>query len=320
MDSTQENKYSVKLKTIVEKAQLDVIHLSQDYEEVRLHTPNVNRPGLQMTGFYDFFDADRIQIIGKMETAFLEGLSEADRKNRFEALMSRKIPALVISHGVKIFPECVEMAKKYDVSIFSTDGITSEEFTRILGLVQESLAPRITRHGVLVEVYGEGLFIVGESGVGKSETAVELIKRGHRLIADDAVELKRVDSHTVIGTAPELIRYYIELRGIGVIDVRRIFGSSAYKRSENIDLVVEVEPWRENVVYDRLGVSDNYTDILGVKIPSITIPINPGRNLAIILEVAAMNNRQKKMGYNSAQEFMEQTNRFFSGEMALEDE
>lgn len=307
--------YSVKLKTLAEQMKFQIIHASTDYEELSIHSSIVNRPGIQLAGFYDWFTSDRIQILGKIETAYLNACSSEERTEKFAALMSQKIPALVICHGVEILPECIEMAKKYDISIFKTDVDTSELFSTLIATLKEHLAPRITRHGVFVEVYGEGLLLLGESGVGKSEAAIELIKRGHRLIADDAVEIKKTGSNTVVGTAPELIRYYIELRGIGVIDVRRIFGSGSVKLSEKIDLVVNLETWKKGMAYDRLGTTEQYTEILDVKVPFLKIPIKPGRNLAVILEVAAMNNRQKKMGYNSALEFTEQINRHFDATM-----
>lgn len=306
-----EQTYSVKLKTLVERMKFHVVRLAADYENIEIKSVNIQRPGLQLAGFYDYFDPDRLELMGKIETAYLEQFNSKERKERFKMLMSHKIPALIICHDVDMMPECLEMAEKYDITLLKTEWDTSELLATMIGLLKEYLAPRITRHGVFVEVYGEGLLLLGESGVGKSEAAVELIKRGHRLIADDAVEIKRVDSNTLMGTAPELIRYYIELRGIGVIDVRRIFGSGAVKLSEKIDLVVNIEAWREGLTYDRLGANDQYTNILGVDVPFIKIPVKPGRNLAVILEVAAMNNRQKKMGYNSAREFNDSINRFF---------
>lgn len=303
--------YSVKLKTVVDKMDLNVIRYSSDYENITVSHPSLNRPGLQLAGFYEYFDADRIQLMGKIETTYLERFPPDERREKFAKLMSLKIPALILCHDVEPLEECLEMAEKYDITLLSAESETSEILSTVIATLRNYLAPRITRHGVFVEVYGEGLLLLGESGVGKSEAAIELIKRGHRLIADDAVEIKRMDSTTLIGTAPELIRYYIELRGIGVIDVRRIFGSGAVKMSEEIDLVINIESWKDGMTYDRLGTSEQYTSILGVDVPFLTIPVKPGRNLAVILEVAAMNNRQKKMGYNSAMEFTEQINKHF---------
>jgi len=309
-----EQRYSVSLKTLAEQMRLNAKRLSKNYDSILIQTANINRPGLQMAGFYSYFDSERIQLIGKMETAFLEKFTVEKRSERFEQLMSKKIPALIICHEAPMMPECLEMAEKYDITLFSTKSDTSAVQAKLIGLLQEHLAPRITRHGVFVEVYGEGLLLIGDSGIGKSEAAIELIKRGHRLIADDAVEIKRVNNE-LIGASPELIRYYIELRGIGIIDVRRIFGSGAVKMSEKIDLVVNIELWNENIAYDRLGTEEHYTNLLDVEVPSITIPVKPGRNLAVILEVAAMNNKQKKMGYNSALEFTESINKHFESQL-----
>lgn len=293
---------SVKLKTIVEEHKLEIIHASRDFENARVYTSDVNRPGLQLTGFYDYFDPQRVQIIGKVENTYLESLTSDQRRESFENLMSRKISALVICHGVDPLPECMEMAEKYDTNLFKTDLDTSEFLAQLIGTLRLHLAPRETWHGVLVEVHGEGVLLIGESGIGKSETALELVKRGHRLIADDAVEIKRTSRTTLVGEAPEMIRYYMELRGIGLIDIRHLYGVGAVKPSVRIDMVVNLELWDEEKSYDRLGIETEYIEILGVKVPYMTIPVRPGRNLAVILEVAAMNNRQKKMGYNAALE------------------
>lgn len=303
--------YSVKLKTVADQMGFSIVNQSTDYESIEVTSESLNRPGLQLAGVYDYFNPDRIQLIGKVETGYLERFSSQDKKAKFETLLRQHIPALIICHDVELMPECLEMAIKYDTTVFKTERDTSELLASLISLLREHLAPRVTRHGVFVEVYGEGILLTGESGVGKSEAAIELIKRGHRLIADDAVEIKRTGTKTLMGSAPDLIRYYIELRGIGVIDVRRIFGSGAVKLSEKIDLVVNLEVWQEGMNYARLGTEEEFTNILGVEVPIITIPIKPGRNLAVILEVAAMNNRQKKMGYNSAQEFTDQINRYF---------
>lgn len=306
-----EQSYSVKLKTLVEETDLQIVRRSTNFDDIRISTDILNRPGLQLAGFYGYFVPDRIQLIGKMETTYLAGFSSEERIRRYTDLLSKGIPALVFCHGISPSPECLEVANQYDVSILCSQIDTFELQAILISHVREYLAPRITRHGVFVEVYGEGLFLTGESGVGKSEAAIELIKRGHRLIADDAVEIKRLDSKTLIGSAPELIRYYIELRGIGIVDVRRIFGSGAVKMSERIDLVINIESWKDGMHYDRMGTDSLDTTILGVKVPYITIPIKPGRNLAVILEVAAMSNRQKKMGYNTAQEFTDRINKHF---------
>ena len=294
-------KYSVKLKTIVEEHHLQILHASRDYDSVKLSTADVNRPAMQLTGFYNYFDPSRLQIIGRVETTYLDSLSAEERRNAFECFMQYDISALVICHEVEIFPECLEMAQKYDRNLFLTNEDTSAFMANVISSLSHHLAPRQTSHGVLVEVYGEGVLLMGDSGIGKSETALELVKRGHRLIADDAVEIKRVDQSTLIGQAPEMIRYYMELRGIGVINVRHIYGVGAVKPSGSIDLIVKMEPWEEGKAYDRLGLSSEFDTILGVRLPSVTVPVRPGRNLAVIMELAAMNNRQKKLGFNAAE-------------------
>jgi len=305
------NTYSVKLTQLVEEFGLRVLRKGKDYEECQVLTGDVNRPGLQLIGFFDYFDPQRLQLLGKVENTFLEGLSPEERRKSFEQLLSQEIPALIITRGMKAFPECEEMAEKYDRTLLSTQETTTAFMGSLITGLRSYFAPRITRHGVLVDIYGEGVFITGESGVGKSETAIELIKRGHRLIADDAVEIKHISAHQLVGSAPELIRHYMELRGIGVVDIRRLYGVSAVKNEANIDLIIHLEQWQDDKVYDRLGLEELYTTILDVQVPSITIPVKPGRNLAVILEVAAMNNRHKKMGYNAAKAFAEQIDRHF---------
>lgn len=306
-----DKKYTIALAKVVEEFNLEIVHESSDFKEKQVTMSDVNRPGLQLTGFYDYFDPERIQIIGKVETTYLSGISPEERMKQFQALMAQKIVTLIVCHGMEVFPECLEMAKKYDVTILKSPRVTSELMAGIISALKVAMAPRITRHGVLVEVYGEGLLLLGESGVGKSETAIELVKRGHRLIADDAVEIRRVSDTTLVGSAPELIKYYIELRGIGVVDVRRLFGVGAIKPTERIDLVINIEQWQDGMMYDRLGLENQYTSILGINVPSLTVPVKPGRNLAVIIEVAAMNNRQKRMGYNAAVEFTKQINKHF---------
>ena len=294
------SKYSVKLSTLVKEHKLTPLHTSQDYDSAVIKTADVNRPAMQLTGFYNYFDPKRLQIIGRVESTYLDSISPEQRYESLERHMSYDIAALVICHGVTPFPECLELAKKYDRNLFITEMDTSEFQADVIRSLHNHLAPRLTTHGVLVEVYGEGVLLMGDSGIGKSETALELIKRGHRLVADDAVEIKLIGKDTLVGSAPEIIRYYMELRGIGVINVRHIYGVGAVKPECNIDVVVKMETWREGKAYDRLGLSDETEEILGVKLPSVTIPVTPGRNLAVILELAAMNNRQKKMGFNAA--------------------
>ena len=295
------SKYTVLLKTIAEEHGLQILHAAKDYETKKIVTYDVNRPAMQLAGFYNYFDPERIQIIGRVESTYLDTLSDADRLAAFERFMQFDIAALVICHGVQPFPECLEAAEKYDRTVFITSEDTSEFQAGLISSLRSHLAPRTTVHGVLVEIYGEGVLLTGDSGIGKSETALELIKRGHRLIADDAVEIKKVGRDRLVGDAPEMIRYYMELRGIGVVNVRRIYGIGAVKPESGIDLVVHLEPWEEGKAYDRLGLTSESEIILGVEIPRVTIPVRPGRNLAVILELAAMNNRQKKLGYNAAE-------------------
>jgi HPr kinase/phosphorylase len=303
--------YSVKLTDIIREFNLEILYAPDDYEKILIVADDVNRPGLQLAGFFDYFDSSRLQVLGKVENTFLERFMPENRRQVFDKLLSKRVPAIIISRGLDPFPECLEMAEKYRTPVLRSIDPTSYLISALISSLKEALAPRITRHGVLVEVYGEGILLIGESGVGKSESAIELVKRGHRLIADDAVELKKISASTLIGSAPDMIRHYIELRGIGIIDVRRLFGMGSVRQNQTVDLIINLEPWQEGTQYDRLGVESLYTTILDVKIPSLTVPVKPGRNLAIIIEVAAMNNREKKMGYNAAHEFTERINRHF---------
>ena len=302
---------SAKLGSLVEKFNLEVLRSGKNWEDRQITTEDVNRPGLQLTGFFDYFGEERLQVIGLVETSYLEGRTAQERRDAFDQLFQYDIPALIISRGLEPYRECMEMAEKHDRTVLRTRETTSEFMSTLIAYLKWYLSPSITRHGVLVEIYGEGTLLLGESGIGKSETAIELVKRGHRLIADDAVEIKRNVTDRLVGTAPELIRHYIELRGIGVINVAKLFGMGAIKGENVIDLVINIVPWSNHEIYDRLGLDEQCIDILGVKVPQITIPITPGRNLAVILEAAAMNNRQKKMGYNAAVEFTEQMNKHF---------
>ncbi|MCI2106954.1 MAG: HPr(Ser) kinase/phosphatase [Intestinimonas sp.] len=303
--------HSVKLGQIIKDFELEVLRGAEGYEDLLIQKEDVNRPGLQLVGFFDYFDPKRLQVIGRVETTYLSQRTAEEREKSFDQLLSYDLPALIITRGMEPFPECMAMAEKYNRTVLRTSETTSAFMGAIIASLRNYLSPRITRHGVLVEVYGEGILLLGESGVGKSETAIELVKRGHRLVADDAVEIKRIGVKRLVGSAPELIRHYIELRGIGVVDVQQLFGMSAVREDQDIDLVVNLEPWNESAIYDRLGLEDLYTVILGVKVPSLTVPVRPGRNLAIIVEVAAMNNRHKKMGYNAAQAFTKQINDHF---------
>ena len=307
--------YSVALSQLVQEFDLTPVNKASDFDRVRVTVEDVNRPALQMVGFYEHFEPARLQMVGMVEFTYLNGLSPEQRFSTFDRFFSYKVPALVFSRGLQPFPECLETARKHDVTVLSSTEATSSLLSAMIAALKGYLAPRITRHGVLVEVYGEGLLLLGDSGVGKSEAAIELVKRGHRLIADDAVEIHKSGEHVIEGTAPELIRHYIELRGIGVINVAKLFGMGSVKDASAIDMVINLEPWNDTTIYDRLGIEDQHTDILGVEVPSLVIPVKPGRNLAVILEVAAMNNRQKRLGYNAALEFTEQINRHFEESM-----
>ena len=307
--------YSVLLTTLVKEFHLEVAYASTDYASIRLTVEDVARPGLQLAGYFDHFEPMRLQVMGNVEMSYLDKLTPTERSIIFDRLFSYKFPALLIARNIPPDEQCMEMARKHNITILRSPEPTSALASTIITYLKAALAPRITRHGVLVEVYGEGILLIGDSGIGKSEAAVELLKRGHRLIADDAVEIRKVSSGSLVGTAPELIRNYIELRGIGIINVAKLFGVGAVRGENEINLVVKIVPWNTLEVYDRLGLEEQYMEILGVNVPMNTIPITPGRNLAMILEVAAMNNRQKKMGYNAALEFTEQMDRHFATNM-----
>ena len=298
--------FSVPLAKIASQLNLEVVYTPVSLEEISIVSPEINRPGLLLAGFDDFFDPRRIQVMGNAEIGYLEGLPPEKRADRIRSLFEVQPTAVVITRDLDAFDEIIEYSAEYEVPVLKTEESTSSFMSAVISLLSVDLAPRVTRHGVLVEVYGEGILILGESGVGKSETAIELLKRGHRMIADDAVELRRVSNRTIVGQAPENIRHFIELRGIGIINVARIFGTGAVKIKEKIDLVVELEPWDKHKNYSRTGLEVNTMDILGLQIPLTVIPVMPGRNLAVILEIAALNNRQKAMGYNAAQELLSQ--------------
>ncbi len=309
--------YKVKLRTIAERMNMSVCFKAPDFDEKDIVNNDINRPGLQLAGFYDYFEPSKMQLIGRQEITYLQNMTPEQRAHSIDSYMSRHISALVFCHETEPQPEFFAAAEKYGTSLLKTHTDTAEVMAVLIEVLNEYLAPRITRHGVLVEVYGEGILLTGESGIGKSETAVELLKRGHRLIADDAVEIRRSAGSRLIGTAPKLTRYYMELRGIGVINVRRMFGLGAIKADQIIDLIVKIEAWKDGYMYDRIGLENNYETVLDVSVPYVTIPVKPGRNLAMIVEVAAMNNRQKKLGLNSAQEFSDQVNRFFEEQREL---
>ena len=303
-----EKDFSVSMETIVAELKLKKLYYNEEMDEIKVVCSNVNRPGLVLVGFFEYFDKDRIQIIGKVEQTYLKDMDQNKKKEVLDKLFSSGIPAVIISRDMEPDEDMLAAAEKYGVPLLSTKDNTSRFMSELIRRLGVWLAPRITRHGVLVEVYGEGMLILGDSGVGKSEAAIELLKRGHRLVADDAVEIKKVSSETLVGSSPAIIKHYIELRGIGIVNVKNIFGMGAVKDTEKIDLVVKLEPWKNGFEYDRLGVENEYAEILGVKKPQLTIPVRQGRNLAVILEVAAMNNRQKRMGYNAADELYQRLN------------
>ncbi len=298
-----EDSYSVSLSKVIEAFHLETIYLPDLPEAITVSCARVNRPGLQFVGFYDHYEQARLQIIGKVEHLYLSQLPDAERTHRLDDFFRSKPVGVIVTSSMEVTDEMIAVAERYEVPVLRTEQRTSDFMAALISFLNVQLGPRITRHGVLIEVYGEGVLLLGDSGVGKSETAIELVKRGHRLIADDAVEIKKVSATTLVGRAPELIRHYVELRGIGIVDVRRLYGMGSIKESEKIDIVINLEPWQDGKMYDRLGLESNTVDILGIQVPSIVIPVSPGRNLSVVIEVAAMNNRQKRMGYNTAEEF-----------------
>ncbi len=299
-----QTKYSVELERIIKEFSLESLYLPKNADEIMIASAEINRPGLQMAGYFEFFDQKRIQIIGKSEESFLGRFTDEKAEKRLREFFAHKPAAVVICRGLEISDIYLQIAQEFEVPLLRSSESTSAFTSALIAFLNLHLAPRTTQHGVLVEVYGEGILLLGESGVGKSETAIELVKRGHRLIADDAVEIRRVSSKSLVGTAPDNIRHFIELRGIGIINASRIFGAGAVKLTEKIDLIINIEQWDINKAYDRMGLDSQTTEILGLQIPSLTIPVKPGRNLAVIIEVAAMNNRQKKLGYNAAEDLL----------------
>ena len=293
--------YSIKLQEVIDKFELRVCSQNADISSKDVTIAEVNRPGLLLAGYYDYFNQDRLQIIGMVEYTYLNKMDSGLRRETFRKLCEHSFPAIILSRGLEPFPELLEIAETSGVPVLQFANSTSELMGELIRWLRVKLAPRITLHGVLLDVFGEGILLLGESGVGKSETALELIHRGHRLVADDSVEVKKVSNQTLVGSCPDIIRYFIELRGIGIIDVKQMFGVESVKDTQAIDLVIQLEIWDKNKEYDRLGTSDEYMDILGNNVVCCRIPIRPGRNLAIICESAAINHRQKKMGYNSAQ-------------------
>ena len=312
-DNVQEDVYSVPLSVIIKEHALEEIYLPDAAENILITSKQVNRPGLQLAGFFDHFENVRLEIIGKAEYLYIQSLEPKERAARLDCFFAAHPAGVIVTTGMEVGDEMIEPARRHGIPLLRTQRKTSGFMASLIAYLNVALAPRITRHGVLVNVYGEGLLLLGDSGIGKSETAIELLKRGHRLIADDAVEIKRVSSRTLVGEAPEIIRHYVELRGIGIVDVRRLFGMGAVENTARIELVVNLEPWEQGKMYDRLGLDNETTSILGVEVPSITVPVCPGRNVAVVLEIAAMNHRQKKMGYNTAEEF----NRRLMSQMGL---
>ena len=293
---------SVALTKLVDKMKLESLTPEIDIKKLKIYTTEVNRPALQLTGYFDHFDAERVQIIGYVEYTYLENLDREQKIPVYEKLLSYQIPCLIYTTMTSPDSDMLSLARKYGVPIFATKAATSAFMAEVIRWLNVELAPCISIHGVLVDVYGEGILIMGESGIGKSEAALELIKRGHRLITDDVVEIRKVSDETLIGTAPDITRHFIELRGIGIIDVKTLFGVESVKNISNIDLVIKLEEWDRDKEYDRLGLSEEYIEFLGNKVVCHSLPIRPGRNLAVIVEAAAVNHRQKKMGYNAAQE------------------
>ncbi|HHW71453.1 MAG TPA: HPr kinase/phosphorylase [Clostridiales bacterium] len=303
---------SISIENIIDTLNLEIIYCDQDTLSIDIDTSDINRPGLQFAGFFDYFAHDRIQVLGKVEMTYLEQLDEDIRRKYLDKYFSYDIPCTIISRGMEIPDYILYYAKKYKRPILRSEMTTTKLINKLIGYLDSQLAPRITKHGVLVDVYGVGIFLMGESGIGKSETALELIKRGHRLVADDAVEIKKVAEQRLVGEAPELIRHFMEIRGIGIIDIKAMYGVGAIINNKPLDLAIYLEFWDDNKEYDRLGLVEEYTEILGVELPKIVIPVRPGRNLAIIVEVAARNWRLKKLGYHSARELDNRLNALIS--------
>lgn len=292
---------AIPIENIIQELDMEVVY-SAGGQDIEIGTSDINRPGLQFAGFFDYFANERIQVLGKVEMTYLDGLTSEDRNARLDAFFRYDIPCVVVSRNMEVPGYIIDAAKKYQRPILRSKKVTTSIIHKLINYLDSQLAPRITRHGVLVDVYGAGVFLMGESGIGKSETALELVKRGHRLVADDAVEIKKVTDNRLIGDSPELIRHFMEIRGIGIIDIKAMYGIGAVINMKAIDIVIYLEFWDNNKEYDRLGLAEEYTEILDVQLPKIVLPVRPGRNLAIIVEVAARNWRLKNMGYHAAQE------------------
>lgn len=294
--------YTVELVRLIEKMNLENCTPEIDINAIKIAQPDVNRPALQLAGFYDHFDSERVQVIGHVERAYMQQMGKENAVKIMSKLMDYKVPCIVFCRNIEVPQEFIEVANQKGIPLLRSSKTTSAFMAEVIRWLNVELAPRITIHGVLVDVYGEGILIMGESGIGKSEAALELIKRGHRLVTDDVVEIKKVSDETLIGTSPDITRHFIELRGIGIIDVKTLFGVESVKNTQSIDLVIKLEEWNKEKQYDRLGLEEQYIEFLGNRVVCHSIPIRPGRNLAIICEAAAVNYRQKKMGYNAAQE------------------
>ncbi len=292
-----------KLSELVKEFDMEILNKAPDYESQTVTISDVNRPALQLVGFYEYFEPVRLQILGKAEIVFLQTMEPEKRRHVLEDLLRCEIPALIIARNMGVFPELIELAQKYGRTLLRTERKTVDATSEMIDYLNKKLAPQITRHGVLMNINGQGVLLLGDSGIGKSETAIELLKRGHRLVADDAVEIRRI-STSLYGAAPELIRHYIEIRGVGVVDVQQLFGMGAVQFDTEIDLVVQLEQWQDGKFYDRLGLGEESYELLGVKLPYMTVPVRPGRNLAGIVEIATMKNRQMKYGYNPARDFV----------------
>lgn len=292
----------LKVEKIIEKMSLKNLTPDIDLSDKKVTVPDINRPALQLAGFFDHFDSERVQIIGRVEAAYMETLSEDVKRERYGQLLSYNVPCIIFCRSENPDEQMIQAAREYRIPLLQTDKVTSSFEAEIIRWMKVMLAPTISIHGVLVDVYGEGVLITGESGIGKSEAALELIKRGHRLVTDDVVEIRKVSDATLVGTAPEITRHFIELRGIGIIDVKTLFGVESVKETQTIDMVIHLEDWDKDKEYDRFGLEEEYTEILGNKVVCHNLPVRPGRNLAVIVESAAVNWRQKKMGYNAARE------------------
>jgi len=302
MFENKNSDYNMKLSRLIERVKLTNLNPDIDTDKILIEQSDLNRPALQLTGFFDFFDNHRVQIIGKVEYSYLHQKYEDEGAGIIERMFQTDIPCLVFCRNLRPSDEIIALGDKYHIPILLTEMGTSYFMAKAMYVLNEELAHRITIHGVLVDVYGEGVLIIGESGIGKSEAALELIKRGHRLVSDDVVEIKKIGEDMLVGTAPDITRYLIELRGIGIIDVKTLFGVESVKEIQTINLVIQLEEWSRDKEYDRLGLEEQYTEFLGHKVQSHSIPIRPGRNLAVIVESAAVNYRQKQMGYNAAHE------------------